>query len=157
MELNPTDAYIKASCAAAFTLAGEPERSLCLLDEAETLDPFLPVYCVEERGVALYALGRLDVSSIEAARNSALGRKPSATSLDPRRVIEPSSTRRTGHSSDVLETVEIRSALQCRSVFSEPSAMSGFALTTPSPCAHDDFWRPRFVRPMMRCLCAGAS
>ena len=29
-----------------------------MLDEAETLDPFLPAYCVEERGVALYALGR---------------------------------------------------------------------------------------------------
>ena len=58
MELNPTDAYIKAGCAAAFTLVGEPERSLSLLDEAETLDPFLPAYCVEERGVALFALER---------------------------------------------------------------------------------------------------
>ena len=57
MELNPTDAYIKAACAAVFTFVGEPERALSLLDEAETLDPFLPVYCVEERGVALYALG----------------------------------------------------------------------------------------------------
>jgi len=58
MELNPTDAYIRARCAAVFTFAGEPERSLLLLDGAETLDPFLPVFCVEERGVALYALGR---------------------------------------------------------------------------------------------------
>ena len=57
MDLNPTDAYIKAACAAVFTFVGEPERALSLLDEAETLDPFLPVYCVEERGVALYALG----------------------------------------------------------------------------------------------------
>jgi adenylate cyclase len=57
-ELNPTDAYIKARCAAIFTFAGEAERSLSLLDEAEMLDPFLPVWCVEERGVALYALGR---------------------------------------------------------------------------------------------------
>jgi tetratricopeptide (TPR) repeat protein len=58
MELNPTDAYIKARCAAMFTFAGQAERSLSLLDEAEALDPFLPVWCVEERGVALYALGR---------------------------------------------------------------------------------------------------
>ncbi len=58
MELNPTDAYIKARCAAVFTFVGEAERSLSLLDEAEMLDPFLPVWCVEERGVALYALGR---------------------------------------------------------------------------------------------------
>ena len=29
-----------------------------LLDEAVMLDPFLPVWCVEERGVALFALGR---------------------------------------------------------------------------------------------------
>ena len=58
MELNPTDAYIKARCAAIFTFVGEAERSLSLLDEAEMLDPFLPVWCVEERGVALYALGR---------------------------------------------------------------------------------------------------
>jgi TolB-like protein/class 3 adenylate cyclase len=57
MELNPTDAYIKARCAAIYNFVGEPERSLRLLDEAETLDPFLPVWCVEERGVALYALG----------------------------------------------------------------------------------------------------
>jgi class 3 adenylate cyclase/TolB-like protein len=58
IELNPTDAYLKARCAATFTFIGEAERSLRLLDEAEILDPFLPVYCVEERGVALYSLGR---------------------------------------------------------------------------------------------------
>jgi len=58
MKLNPSDAYIKAACASAFTVAGQPEDSLSLLDEAETLDPFLPVWCVEARGVALYSLGR---------------------------------------------------------------------------------------------------
>ncbi|MER9406074.1 adenylate/guanylate cyclase domain-containing protein [Mesorhizobium caraganae] len=58
MELNPTDAYIKARCAATYNFVGEGEHSLSLLDEAEILDPFLPVWCVEERGVALYALGR---------------------------------------------------------------------------------------------------
>jgi adenylate cyclase len=58
MELNPTDAYIRARCAGVMTYVGEAERSLALLDEAEALDPFLPVWCVEERGVALYALER---------------------------------------------------------------------------------------------------
>jgi len=29
-----------------------PERALELFDEAEALDPYLPVWCVEERGVA---------------------------------------------------------------------------------------------------------
>jgi tetratricopeptide (TPR) repeat protein len=37
---------------------GDGETSLRLLDEAETLDPLLPVWCIEERGIAYYALGR---------------------------------------------------------------------------------------------------
>jgi adenylate cyclase len=60
MELNPSDAYIKARCAAVATFIGEPEEALRLLDEAEALDPLLPVWCVEERGIALYALGRYE-------------------------------------------------------------------------------------------------
>jgi adenylate cyclase len=35
-----------------------PERALELLDEAEALDPYLPVWCVEERGIAFYAQER---------------------------------------------------------------------------------------------------
>jgi adenylate cyclase len=58
MEMNPTDAYIKARSAAVMTYVGEPLRSLSLLDEAESLDPLLPVWCIEERGVALYTLER---------------------------------------------------------------------------------------------------
>ncbi len=58
MELNPTDAYLKARCAATLTLTGQAEQALALLDEAKKLDPFLPVWCVEERGVALFALRR---------------------------------------------------------------------------------------------------
>jgi tetratricopeptide (TPR) repeat protein len=58
MELNPSDAYIKARCAAVSTFMGDGETSLRLLDEAETLDPLLPVWCIEERGIAYYALGR---------------------------------------------------------------------------------------------------
>ena len=56
--MNPTDAYMRARSAAVMTYAGEPLRSLSLLDEAEALDPLLPVWCIEERGVAFYALER---------------------------------------------------------------------------------------------------
>jgi tetratricopeptide (TPR) repeat protein len=57
MELSPNDAYIKARSAAFFTFFGMPERALELLDEADALDPYLPVWCVEERGIACYAQG----------------------------------------------------------------------------------------------------
>jgi adenylate cyclase len=53
--LSPNDAYIKARSAAFHIFVGMPDRALELLDEAEALDPYLPVWCVEERGVALYA------------------------------------------------------------------------------------------------------
>jgi class 3 adenylate cyclase len=68
LALSPSDAYIKGRSAAFYTFAGEPERALELLGEAEELDPFLPVWCVEERVVALYALGRFDEA--EAAGRS---------------------------------------------------------------------------------------
>jgi adenylate cyclase len=58
MELSPNDAYIKGRSAAFYTFFGKPERALELLDEAEALDPYLPVWCVEERGVAFYAQER---------------------------------------------------------------------------------------------------
>ena len=58
MELNPSDAYIKARSAAFYTYKGEPIRALELIDAAVAQDPFLPVWCIEERGVALFALGR---------------------------------------------------------------------------------------------------
>jgi class 3 adenylate cyclase/TolB-like protein len=60
MELNPSDAYIKARCAAVSTFIGDAENALRLLDEAEALDPLLPVWCIEERGIAYYALGRYE-------------------------------------------------------------------------------------------------
>ena len=58
MQLSPNDAYIKARSAAFYTFFGMPERALELLDEAEALDPYLPVWCVEERGIAFYAQNR---------------------------------------------------------------------------------------------------
>ncbi|RDJ09476.1 adenylate/guanylate cyclase domain-containing protein [Rhizobium grahamii] len=59
-ELAPNDAYILGRSAAFYVYAGEPERALEMLDRAETLDPFLPVWITEERVAALYALGRFD-------------------------------------------------------------------------------------------------
>lgn len=66
MALSPSDAYIKGRSAAFYNFAGEPERALQLLDEAEDLDPFLHVWCVEERVAALYASDRYR-EAIEAA------------------------------------------------------------------------------------------
>ena len=57
MALSPCDAYIKARSATLYSYVGESERALELLDEAEALDPLLPVWCTEERGVAHYSAG----------------------------------------------------------------------------------------------------
>jgi TolB-like protein len=73
MELNPSDAYIKARSAAFYTFKGEPTKALELIEAAVAQDPFLPVWCIEERGVALFALGRFE----EAL--SALGAMPFQT------------------------------------------------------------------------------
>lgn len=67
MALAPNDAYILGRCAAFYTFDGEPERALCLLERAEELDPFLPVWVVEERVAALYAQG-LFAEANDAAR-----------------------------------------------------------------------------------------
>jgi class 3 adenylate cyclase/tetratricopeptide (TPR) repeat protein len=66
MALSPSDAYVKGRSAAFYNFSGEPERALQLLDEAAELDPFLHVWCVEERVAVLYNLGRLR-ETIEAA------------------------------------------------------------------------------------------
>jgi adenylate cyclase len=58
MSMSPSDAYIKARSAAFYNFVGEPEHALRLLDEAEELDPFLHVWCVEERAAVLYHLSR---------------------------------------------------------------------------------------------------
>ena len=55
---SPSDAYIRSRASAFFSFAGEAERALTLLEEAAQLDPFLPVWCVEERVVAFYGLSR---------------------------------------------------------------------------------------------------
>jgi adenylate cyclase len=59
MTLNPSNAYIRSRSAAFYTFNHRPERALELIAEAEQLDPFLPVWCLEEKGIALFNLGRL--------------------------------------------------------------------------------------------------
>jgi adenylate cyclase len=59
-ELAPNDAYILGRSAAFYVYAGEAEHALEMLDRAETLDPFLPVWITEERVAALYALSRFE-------------------------------------------------------------------------------------------------
>ena len=66
MALSPSDAYIKGRSAAFYNFSGEPERALQLLDQAAELDPFLHVWCIEERVVVLYRLTRFR-EAIEAA------------------------------------------------------------------------------------------
>ena len=66
MELSPSDAYVKGRSAAFYNFSGEPERALALLDAAGELDPFLHVWCIEERVAVLYHLGRFR-EAIEAA------------------------------------------------------------------------------------------
>ena len=73
MDLNPSDAFIRARSAAFYTYKGEPSQALELIEAAVAQDPFLPVYCIEERGVALYALERF------AEALTALGEMPFQT------------------------------------------------------------------------------
>lgn len=60
MELNPSDAYIRARTAAFYTFNHQPERALELITEAEALDPLLPVWCLEEKGIALFSVDRYE-------------------------------------------------------------------------------------------------
>ena len=66
MREQPPEAYIKGRSAAFYNFSGEPDRALQLLDEAGELDPFLHVWCIEERVAVLYNLGRFR-ETIEAA------------------------------------------------------------------------------------------
>ena len=62
MELSPWDAYILARCAAFYSFNGEPDTALQVLKKANELDPLLPVWCVEEKGIAHFALGEFEKS-----------------------------------------------------------------------------------------------
>ncbi len=66
LQLAPNDAYILGRCAAFYTYDGAPDRALDLLARADALDPFLPVWIVEERVAALYAKGLYAEANDEA-------------------------------------------------------------------------------------------
>lgn len=68
MQMAPNDAYIVGRGASYYSFVGEYEKALELLDRAEALDPFLPVYAVEERLVAEYGLGHYEAVLSEASR-----------------------------------------------------------------------------------------
>jgi tetratricopeptide (TPR) repeat protein len=65
MELSPSDAYILARCAAFYSYNGQPDIALQVLKKATDLDPLLPVWCIEEKGIAYLALGEFE-KSLEA-------------------------------------------------------------------------------------------
>ena len=58
MELSPCDAYIMARSASFYTFNGQPDRATETIERAIKLDPLLPVWCVEERGIALFGADR---------------------------------------------------------------------------------------------------
>jgi TolB-like protein/Tfp pilus assembly protein PilF len=60
VQMAPNDAYILGRCAAFYIFVDEAERALDLLARAGELDPFLPVWVLEETCSANYTLGRYD-------------------------------------------------------------------------------------------------
>ena len=58
MELSPCDAYIMGRSASFYTFNGQPDHATEIIERAIKLDPFLPVWCVEERGIALFGSNR---------------------------------------------------------------------------------------------------
>jgi len=116
LELSPNDAYIVARCAAFHVYAGEPERGLELLRRAEELDPFLPVWCVEEKVAAFYASERW-LDAVAAARSlpfqTRRSRLYSAACLaaigkesEARRLIEEALAENPGLATDFVEANE---------------------------------------------------
>ena len=57
VELNPSDAHLLASSAVYWAFNGEPQNGLKYIERAMMLDPFLPVWCIEDHGVVLYSMG----------------------------------------------------------------------------------------------------
>ena len=60
MELAPNNAYVVGRVAAFYIFTGEAEKGLEFLDRAETMDPFVPVWIIEDRVRAFYVLNRFD-------------------------------------------------------------------------------------------------
>ena len=66
VELAPHDAYLLGRCAVMHIFNGDPKGGLERLDRAVELDPFVPVYIVEEYLTAYYAMGDFEKVVAEA-------------------------------------------------------------------------------------------
>lgn len=55
VQMNPSDAYLLGQSAIYWSWYGEPDKALPIMERAMTLDPFLPVWAVEDHGVILYS------------------------------------------------------------------------------------------------------
>ncbi len=60
MQLAPNNAHIVGLVAAFHIFNGEPETGLEMLDRAETMDPFIPVWILENRIRAYFSMGQFD-------------------------------------------------------------------------------------------------
>ncbi|AXI55487.1 adenylate/guanylate cyclase domain-containing protein [Sulfitobacter sp. JL08] len=60
MELAPNNAHIIGLVAAFHIFNGDPEKGLELLERAETMDPFIPVWILENRIRAYFSMGKFD-------------------------------------------------------------------------------------------------
>ena len=60
MQLAPNNAYIIGRAAAYYIFDGNPELGLELLERAEAMDPYAPVWILEDRIRAYYVLDRHD-------------------------------------------------------------------------------------------------
>ncbi|MDA7429027.1 BTAD domain-containing putative transcriptional regulator [Primorskyibacter aestuariivivens] len=57
VELNPSDAYLTGTSAVYWCWSGQHDKAQEVMDRALALDPFLPVWAVEDQGVLLYSRG----------------------------------------------------------------------------------------------------
>ncbi|AXI55146.1 adenylate/guanylate cyclase domain-containing protein [Sulfitobacter sp. JL08] len=60
MQLSPNNAHIVGLVAAFHIFNGDPEKGLELLERAEIMDPFIPVWILENRIRAYFVMGKFD-------------------------------------------------------------------------------------------------
>ena len=60
MQLAPNNAHIVGLVAAFHIFNGDPEMGLEMLDRAEIMDPFIPVWILENRIRAYFVMGKFD-------------------------------------------------------------------------------------------------
>ena len=68
VQMNPSDAYLLGQSAIYWSWYGEPDKALPIMERAMTLDPFLPVWAVEDHGVILYSKGDYEAAITSLSR-----------------------------------------------------------------------------------------